>query len=371
VPKPPPQTARPAWSPVDRPRKRKAAAAAAPPVDVRPPSDRPLWLILSEPGLADLALRELKARKVVARKARATKLFLRNYDLLVLPDSQIQAKDIVSRLAFQILSAPVFGRGAFNEGQLLRLTAAWKRERADGLVSTIAGNHFQRQDLTRWLAKQLKARGVEADVDGKPERPAWLIAVDQAFYVAFPRFNHHDAPGRSRDEDRVGALPPTVGAAMVFAAKPETGEVIWDPVAGSGALLREAAEMAPGATLIGTDVDAQAIALAGRRLGAHAQLQVADATTVDLDRQDVTLTLANLPWGKRYEAAGGNAALYEALIRNILAHAAAGWRGVFITSDLDALRRATRAVGGLVLEGVAEVKVRGIDAGVWLLRRAG
>ena len=61
----------------------------------------------------------------------------------------------------------------------------------------------------------------------------------------------------------------------------------------------------------------------------------------------------------------------SALIRNILAHAAAGWRGVFITSDLDALRRATRAVGGLVLEGVAEVKVRGIDAGVWLLRRAG
>lgn len=40
----------------------------------------------------------------------------------------------------------------------------------------------------------------------------------------------------------------------------------------------------------------------------------------------MTLTLANLPWGKRYEAAGGNAALYEALIRNVLAHAAAGWR---------------------------------------------
>lgn len=352
-----------AWSPVDAQPDRPDQP------ERRPPSDRPLWLFLTEPGLSDLALKELKARKVVGRKTRATKLFLRNYDMLVVPDAQVTGDPRASRLILHALVAPVFGRGAVTDGQLDRLAGAWGREKADGLVSSIAGSHFVRQDLTRWLAKRLRDRGVEAEVDGKAARPAWLLVVDQAFYVGFARANHHDAPGRTHDEDRTGALPATVSAAMVFAANPQPGEVIWDPTAGSGTLLNEAAEMTTDAALIGTDLDPQAVALAQRRLGRRASLQVGDATTLDLDRQDVTLTLANLPWGKRYEAEGGNAAMYEAVIRNSLTHAAPNWRGLFITSDGDALRKALRGIGGLIAESLATVKVRGIEAGLWRVSR--
>ncbi len=329
--------------------------------------ERPLWLFLTEPGIADLALKELKARKVVGQKTRATKLFLRNYDMLVIPDSQVAAPPKDLRLSLHALAAPVFGRRNITEGQLMRLAGAWSRERADGLVSSVAGSAFVRQDLMRWLGKQLLALGIETEGAGK--RPCWLIVVDEAYYFGFPRFNHHEAQSRDRPQDRTGALPPTIAAALLFAAKPGPGEVIWDPVCGSGTLLREARAMAPKAVLIGTDADPAAIALAATLLGDTAQLKVADAASADPGRDDVTLTIANLPWGVQYESEGGNAAFYEALLRNALASAAPTWRGVFITSDGPALRAAVRAVGGLSAREAATPKVRGREAGIWIVER--
>jgi predicted RNA methylase len=331
-----------------------------------PAAERPYWLFLTEPGIADLALKELKARKVVGQKTRATKLFVRNYELLVIPDSQIAAPPKDLRLTLHALAAPVFGRRKITDGQLMRLAGAWARERADHLVSSVAGEAFGRQDLMRWLGKQLLSLGVETKAGEK--RPCWLIVVDDAYYFGFPRFNHHEANRRDRPEDRSGALPPTIAAALVFAAKPGPGEVIWDPVCGSGTLLREAKALAPDAALIGTDKDERAIELA-KTLVPGAHLKVADAGSVDPGRDDVTLTLANLPWGVQYESEGGNTLFYEAVLRNALASAAEAWRGVFITSDGPAMRAAVREVGGLSVRQVASPKVRGRDAGIWMVER--
>ena len=358
--------------PKDRPSKDRPAAVDRPDPKVgrdAAPAERPLWLFLTEPGIADLALRELKARKIVGQKTRATKLFLRSYDVLVMPDSQVAAPPKDLRLSLHAMAAPVFGRRNVTEGQLMRLAGAWGREKADGLVSSVAGSFFVRQDLMRWLGKQLLALGVDAE-GGAGKRPCWLIVVDEAYYFGFARFNHHDADRRDRPEDRTGALPPTIAAALVFAAKPQAGEVIWDPVCGSGTLLREARAMAKDAVLIGTDTDAAAVELARKLLGEDAHLKVADAATADPGRDDITLTVANLPWGVQYESEGGNAAFYEAVLRNALASAAPTWRGAFITSDDAALRTAVRAIGGLSAREVATPKVRGREAGIWLVERA-
>src|SRR5262249_30315261 len=157
------------------------------------------------------------------------------------------------------------GRFKITTAQLDRLARHCIHEQSDGLVSTVAGNVFQRQDLMRWLTKNLFNRGVHmksAKMGQSPARPVWLIVIDENFYFGFPRFNYHDVRSRSRSADRVGSLPPVIAAAMCFAAKPEQHEVVWDPVMGTGTVLSEVAAQVPKADLIGTDNDPLALQLA-------------------------------------------------------------------------------------------------------------
>jgi RMKL-like, methyltransferase domain len=329
------------------------------------------WLFLTEPGLAPLLIRELKYRKIAAQKARATTLFLRNYDLVILPDSQVQSRSFPTRLALHVMACPVFGRSSITKAQLDRLADAWRRNKPDGLVSSIAGNTFQRQDLMRWLTKEMTARGITVGATAAPKRPVWLLAVDDSYYFGLPRFNYHNAPGRERPDDRSGSLPPVIAAALCFAAKPAPSEVIWDPVMGTGTVLREAMEQVASGTFIGSDIDTNALDIARKSLGTRQNMALlaGDSTKLDLGRHDLTLTLANLPFGKQFQPETGTASLYEGILRRSLDFAASSWRAVVLTSDDAGLRQAVAAVGGLALEKIAGVRTRGLAADIWLIAR--
>jgi hypothetical protein len=230
----------------------------------------------------------LKYRKIFRYKTRPTKSFLRNYDMLAVPDSQISGNIAASRLALHALTCPVFGRYKISDGQLDALAAAWRQASTDGFVSSVVGNAFRRQDMMRWVTNRLNERGIRM-VAGKPKRPMWLIIVDESYYFCFPRHNYHEAAGRDRHAERLGMLPPVIGAAMVFAAVPKPDEIVWDPVAGSGSLLSEAAEQIPLGTLIATDIDAAAVKLASRTLQrcGNATALRGDATSIELPRRDL------------------------------------------------------------------------------------
>jgi 23S rRNA G2445 N2-methylase RlmL len=325
---------------------------------------RPLWLFQTEPGIGSLLAQELKFVGAVARKAQFARLHLRNHDLLVLPDVAVQKRDAKPRLATNVLTAPVFGRESIGTNQLDLLSRAVRSERADGIVSEVAGELFSRADFLPWLLRELAVRGTR--FTPVPQSPILFAAVDEKFYFGFPRFNHHAAIGRAQVKDREGSLPPVVAAAMVFAAKPHANEVIFDPTMGTGTILAEAAQMAPGANLIGSDLDAGAVAMARRNLKAsRARLLHGDSSRADLRGSRVTLTIANLPFGKQHKAAGGNRALYESLLRHSLAHAAAGWRAILLTSDAESLKAAVGAVDGLSCTAAADIKVRGQAATIW------
>jgi Putative RNA methylase family UPF0020 len=349
-------------------RAAQSRAARSPAARVAaPPSGKPLFVFLTEPGLADLALAELKHRKLVQRRARPLRLNLRSHDMLVLPASLVDIARGRSRLCGNVLAAPIFGRGAITPRQLDHLAAVFRAGAYRRLVSSVAGSTFDRPELMRWLARELARRGVSLADAGRAIR---LLVVDEAFYFGEERQNHHDAPGRRESATRSGALPPTIAAAMAFAAKLGGGEAVWDPTAGTGNVLAEVAALAPDASLMATDVDAPALAELQRRLpsGLKVWSLVADAAAAALPTGALSLTIANLPFGKRYAAEGGNAALYAGLLANSLRHAGAGWRGVFLTSDATALRDAARR-SGLAAFAVADIKVRGLAATIWRVER--
>lgn len=331
--------------------------------------ERPLWLFLSEPGLAALLVKELKFRNIIRAKSRAQIRHLRNYDLLVFPDSQIAGPVEASRIALDVLMCPVFGRHKISDRQLDRLAIAAKAERSDGLVSSVAGKTFTRQDIMRWLEARLRERGARLQRDAA--QPIRLFIIDESYYFGFARFNYHQAQGRIRAVDRHGSLPPTIAAAMCFAANPGAREVVWDPVAGTGTLLGEAAALMQRPILIGSDLDPLALDIAKQNLAgvSPAELHVADSAQLDLKRNDLTLTLANLPFGKQFKPGEGNAALYEGILRRSLAHAAAGWRACLLTSDEHALGAALLAIGRLQAEKPTSVRIRGQAASLYLVRR--
>jgi hypothetical protein len=329
---------------------------------------RPLWLYQTEPGLGPLLAQELKFSGAVARKAQFARLHLRNHDLLVLPDAAVQKHDAKPRLATNVYAAPVFGRERVGANQLDLLVRAIRDERPDGIASEVAGELFSRADFLPWLLRELAVRGVR--FVPLTRRPVLFAAVDEKFYFGFPRFNHHDAVGRSRGAEREGSLPPVVAAAMVFAAKPQADEVIFDPTMGTGTILVEAAQMARGAELIGGDLDNAAVALARKNLKtAHARLLQGDSTRADLGKTRLTLTIANLPFGKQHKSAGGNRAFYESLLRDSLVHAAPNWRAILLTSDTDSLQGAVAAIDELSCTAVADIKVRGQAATIWSVTR--
>src|SRR5215472_3849048 len=279
----------------------------------------PLWLFLTEPGLAALLLQELKFNGAIERKAQAAKLHLRNHDLLVFPDIVVKRRDSAPRLATNVLVSPVFGRQQIGARQLDLLAQAIQRERVDSLATAIAGETFSRSDFMPWLLRALGSRRIRLAESQK--RSVWFLGVDDKFYFGFPRFNHHEAPGRSSAGEREGSLPPVIAAAMVFAAKLGSNEVILDPVMGIGTVLGEAAQMAPDSQLIGYDIDPAAVATARKSLARlrGARLLHQDSTRDDLGgAKNITLTLANLPFGKQYKSSQGNRVLYESILRRSL-----------------------------------------------------
>jgi 23S rRNA G2445 N2-methylase RlmL len=220
----------------------------------------------------------------------------------------------------------------------------------------------------------MAARG--AGLSSGESGPAlWMFCVETAFYFALTDRTAKDAPERNlRRKERAGSLPPEIAAALAFAANPGESDVICDPVCGSGTLLAEAHAYAPAAKLIGVDSDAAAVAIARANL-AHvkdADIRKGDARRLHLEPGQVTLFLANLPFGKQFGTTDSNPTLYRKILADALRIGAPGrWQGIYLTSDDEAIRTASREVPGLNTESLFQVKVRGEPATAYRITPTG
>lgn len=196
------------------------------------------------------------------------------------------------------------------------------------------------------------------------------------------------------------SLRETTAAALCLLGVPRDADLIVDPFCGSGTLLEEAAswldDACPGArrdfaleaspawkearmrharrtfcpepppapaTLVGSDVDEEALAaahanLARAGLEARVTLSRVDARDVDLatlvegSGARRPLLLSNPPYGRRAEAIG---ATPEALLAQVLS-GAAGWAFVLAFPEPDAIA----AVPGVTIERVLPIRMRGL-----------
>ena len=348
-------------------RTRRSSGAKAPSAGTPP-----AVLLRSAPGLARVLRAEGRHTGVIPAKARVDFVWQRNHDIVFVPKPPRFPGADELRVAEDVHRCLVFGRYKISAQQLDRLAAALKpRGTRWRPAVSVDGAHFNRFDLTRWLSKELGRRGLR--IDESASATVFVFCVDAAYYICLREREAGAVSGRGqRKAEREGSLPPPVAAAMAFQGKPRERDVILDPVCGSGTLLAEAGAYAPEAELYGVDTDRRAVKTARRNLAhlANTSVEPGDARELDLPDGAVTLTLANLPFGKQFGDADGTPGLYRAVMSEIARTAApSGWRGVVLAGDGETLTEAADAAG-LTVSRQFTVRVRGEPASMAVLAQS-
>ncbi|HEX5062425.1 MAG TPA: methyltransferase [Kofleriaceae bacterium] len=177
------------------------------------------------------------------------------------------------------------------------------------------------------VAKDVTARAPELVND--PTQTTWDIAVtDDALEVSPRRLD--DPRFAWRIADIPAASHPTVAAAIAYVGEARHGDRVWDPFVGSAAELIERTRLGTYASLLGSDLDDNALAAARNNLAAanvDAKLVNADARTYDPG--DIDLIVTNPPLGSRVQVDA--AALLVACLPNFARALAPGGRLVWIT----------------------------------------
>lgn len=151
-----------------------------------------------------------------------------------------------------------------------------------------------------------------------------------------------------RTGDVPAASHPTLAAALARVAGARPDDVVWDPFVGSGSELVERARRGRFSRLIGTDLDARALAVARGNLEAAG---VASATLLQADARSFepaprpTLILTNPPMGRRLSSFEEVERLYAELLAHAARVLADGGRIVWISPVPDRTKEMAARLG--------------------------
>ena len=176
------------------------------------------------------------------------------------------------------------------------LLAAWTRGPVRWRLGFARGH---KRAIVWRVARDVTAAAPELVND--PAATTWEVQVDDgATALGLVPRRIEDPRFAWRVADVPSASHPTVAAALAWIADARPEDRVWDPFCGSGAELIERARRGPHRSLLGTDLDAAALAAARENLaaaGVAAELALADARTHAAGPVDLVIT--NPPLGSR------------------------------------------------------------------------
>jgi 23S rRNA G2445 N2-methylase RlmL len=194
---------------------------------------------------------------------------------------------------------------------------------------------------------------------------AGVVRVELVPSVPDPRFTY-------RTGDVPAASHPTIAAALVRAAGLRDDDVVWDPFAGSGTELCERALAGPYRSLVGSDLDEGALAVAKANLEAAGARDVTliqgDATRLTPPGDAPTLIITNPPLGRRVQRTAALAPLLDRFVEHAAGLLAPGGRLSWISPFPERTRAVAEALG-LVSLVAQEVDLGGFAAELQVLHR--
>jgi len=294
--------------------------------DVAPPS--PVAVQLGcRPGFGALLCDELAALRIWARPLgdRGAELRLaqplaalfaaRLWATAAIPIPLVAGDDLATAIT-QTITAPA----------TLAVLRAWTR----GPIRWRLGfSHGHKRAIVWRVARDVTAAAPALIND--PTATTWdLLVDDEARTLALVPRRLDDPRFAYRVADVPAASHPTVAAALAWLGGARPGDRVWDPFCGSGVELVERARRGIAHSLLGTDLDGDALQAARTNLEAarvRAELAVADARSHAPGPIDLILT--NPPLGSRVQIDA--AALLVAALPNFARALAPRGRLVWIT----------------------------------------
>jgi 23S rRNA G2445 N2-methylase RlmL len=172
-----------------------------------------------------------------------------------------------------------------------------KRSTYRVIVRVLQERSFLRTELRREFSRAVERDQPEWRFADPAQLEVWVAEYQPGRLLAGIRLSdvrmrQHDG----RAEERLGALRPTVAAAMVARAGEPKGLLV-DPCCGSGTILAEA--LAIGWQVRGTDIDPAAVATARYNVP-EASIEQGDARATGLADGSVSACVSNLPFGQQY-----------------------------------------------------------------------
>jgi 23S rRNA G2445 N2-methylase RlmL len=185
---------------------------------------------------------------------------------------------------------------------------------------------FLRTDLRRELSGLIERDRPRWQWADPAQLEIWITEYVPGRFVAGLRLSDHWMRQHDgREQERRGALRPSVAAAMALLAGRPRG-VLLDPCCGSGTILSEA--LGAGWQVRGADIDHRAVEIAQLNVPA-APIALGDARKLDFPDDAVGACVSNLPFGQQYGIQGD----------------ARAW----LTAVLGEMTRVTRPAGRVVL----------------------
>lgn len=235
-----------------------------------------------------------------------------------------------------------------------------------------SGGH--RRSVVWRVAELVRERMPELVND--PKESTWEVVVheragSQPMLELVPR-GFQDERFQYRGDVVPASSHPVIAAALARVAPRTDEDVVWDPFTGAGAELIERARLGPYRQLIGTDIDARAIAAAranAARAGLlHATFLEADACTFKPPGDTpINLVITNPPMGRRVER-GGHADLLDRFLTHASAILAPDGAIVWLAPQPERAR-ARAALCGLELDRAFSVDMGGFPAELSVYRK--
>jgi hypothetical protein len=326
---------------------------------------RGTWVLSCRAGLEEIAGAELRELNRAAEPHGVGRLLVRDVTLAELA----QARTIDD-------AGLVLGERDAGRGEAEALLAALRRPTSvRQLTGASAGTVRYRVDLPslpRAALWQLVAelRRAAPTLVNDPRASNWELRVGARFVTAHPR-RALDERFAYRSAFVTAASRPTLAAALVRVAAPLPYELVWDPFCGSGVELAEVHRRQPTARLVGTDVEAAAIAAARANVSAAATGKL-ELTLLQADalahRAGATLIVTNPPMGRRV-ARGTLKDLLAAFAAHVAPDVRAGSRLAWL-NPLPDLTTPIFTQAGLVVRPRARVDMGGFPARLELVTRA-
>lgn len=177
----------------------------------------------------------------------------------------------------------------------------------------------------------------------RPDDGGWLVLV---------RTTRRPLSARPyRVCDRPGGLNASAAAAILWLARPAGGVRAVNLFAGSGTMAIELALADPKASVVGLDIDAEAVDCARRnataaRLGDRLRFETGDATATGLPDASTPLILADPPWGDAVGSHASNRKLHPAFLTEAARLLQDGGRLAWVTHELRLLQKMLEQEGG-------------------------